>query len=147
MSDALARADRLERALPRMMRNVFTRPDPLVDMPLGQVRVLRVIEQNGQLRVGELADIMGLTPSAASQHVHRLCKMGLLDREETEADARCRLVGLSDQGRALFDEVHSCRVQQIMDVLDRLEPDHAERFVASIEEFVDQIVPATPDKP
>lgn len=144
MSEARARAARLEKALPRMMRGVFIRPDQLGEMPLGQVRVLRTVEVHGQLRVSELADLMGLTPSAASQHVHRLCKLGLLEREETEDDARCRLVSLTPEGRRLFDDVHQCRVEQAMEVLGRLGPDDAERFVATIEEFLARI---TPDRP
>jgi DNA-binding MarR family transcriptional regulator len=60
--------------------------------------VQHVVE--GPRPIGEIAARMGVTQQAVSKTVGELVVLGYLDRTADPVDARVRLVGLSDRGRA-----------------------------------------------
>ena len=67
-----------------------------------QVQALRIIGDQAQITVGDLARAMGLERNSASQLVERLVKDGLAGRERSTTDRRQVFVALTAEGTALL---------------------------------------------
>jgi DNA-binding MarR family transcriptional regulator len=112
----------LERSLPFLMRGLFWQAEncPLSDLTLEQMRMMRLLERHGQLRVSQLAAELVMTPSAVTQMSYRLRDLGLVEREEVAGDGRGRGLSLSVSGKRQMSERRELRVQ------------HAVRLVESV---------------
>jgi DNA-binding MarR family transcriptional regulator len=73
---------------------------------LADLAILRELrrEPDGKLRRSELAQRLGITPSGVARQVAPLERIGLVDRESHERDARLALVVLTDTGARIVDE-------------------------------------------
>jgi DNA-binding MarR family transcriptional regulator len=93
-----------------------------------------------QLPQARLMAQLALTSGTVSVRVDRLVKRGIVVRERDDNDARVTLIGLSDQGHRLFDEiapVHLRNEDRLLSALDDDERDHLanllRRVLASLE--------------
>jgi DNA-binding MarR family transcriptional regulator len=109
------RVTRLVRALREV--TVLWREVTRVAFPAGWsgLGVLHLVEQQGAMRVSDLATCGHVGVSTMSRHVAELTAAGLLDRELSADDARTHVVRLTPAGRAALDKART-------DVLDRLLP-------------------------
>ena len=69
--------------------------------------VMRVLGRHGSASIGEIAAFAGITQPAATQTVALMKKEGLLAMV-AGADARQRVVTLSERGRALLPQLQLC---------------------------------------
>jgi DNA-binding MarR family transcriptional regulator len=88
-----------------------------------QLRALDQLAAQGGLRVGELAERVGVDDTTASRLVDKLEELGLAERRGAEGDRRATLVGLTAAGMELVHGVAVQRQQFFADVLGALEPD------------------------
>jgi len=84
-----------------------------VDHPLSQhgisladLAILRELRSapDGKLRRSQLAQRLGVTPSGVARQLGPLERIGLVDRESHDRDARLALVVLTDAGTRVADE-------------------------------------------
>lgn len=84
-----------------------------VDLPLSHhgisladLAILRELRRapGRKLRRSELAQRLGITPSGIARQVAPLERIGLVDRESHERDARLALVVLTDAGTQIVDD-------------------------------------------
>ena len=94
-----------------------------------KVRALALIGESGGLRIGELADRVGVDDTTATRMVDRLQELGVAERRGAEGDRRATLVDLTDEGRALMRGVAEQRLLFYCDVLDALDPEEREQLV------------------
>src|SRR3954453_18491082 len=93
-----------------VLRSVLAReldhPLSLHGISLSDLALLRELRgaDGGRLRRSELASRLGITPSGVARQVAPLERMGLVDRESHERDARLALVVLTETGKQLVDE-------------------------------------------
>lgn len=80
---------------------------------LAQYRVLVVLASQGQKRLADLADSLGVNPSTATRVCDRLVAKRLIRRSRAQGDRREIRVGLTPVGRELVDEVTSLRRREI----------------------------------
>ena len=73
---------------------------------LADLAILRELrrEPTGKLRRSELAQRLGITPSGIARQVAPLERIGLVDRESHERDARLALVVLTATGTQIVDD-------------------------------------------
>jgi DNA-binding MarR family transcriptional regulator len=73
---------------------------------LADLAILRELrrEPSRKLRRSELAQRLGVTPSGIARQVAPLERIGLVDRESHDRDARLALVVLTDTGAQIVDE-------------------------------------------
>jgi DNA-binding MarR family transcriptional regulator len=73
---------------------------------LADLAILRELrrEPAQKLRRSELAQRLGVTPSGIARQVAPLERIGLVDRESHDRDARLALVVLTGTGRAIVDD-------------------------------------------
>lgn len=94
-----------------------------------KLRALDVISEEGGVRVGELADRIGIDETTATRLVDRLEVGGVAERRSATGDRRVIVVDLTPAGVALVKEVARRRQRFLCDVLTALEPDERAELV------------------
>ena len=87
-----------------------------------KLRALDVLAEHGHLRVGELADRVGIDDATATRLVDRLEEMGVASRKSDVGDRRATTVTLTKAGQEVVAGVAKQRQLFFCDVLDALEP-------------------------
>jgi DNA-binding MarR family transcriptional regulator len=87
----------------------------LADLRLGftQLAALYVLA-DGSTTVGELAEVLGRSPSATSRLVEGLVRRRLVERRAEPEDRRQRLLALTHRGQALLRAVDRARADQFL---------------------------------
>ncbi len=73
---------------------------------------------NERLRVGEIAQALGLTVGGASKIVDRIERAGFLRREPDPTDRRASRVSLTERGRSVLKVASATYESEIANVLD-----------------------------
>jgi DNA-binding MarR family transcriptional regulator len=84
-----------------------------LDLSFTQVKSLLVLRDSDGLAVKEVGARLKLSLPAASRAVDQLVQRGLVERTESSADRRSRLVALLPAGRRLLDEFNSARTSAL----------------------------------
>jgi DNA-binding MarR family transcriptional regulator len=87
-----------------------------------KVRALDLLAEHGVLRVGELANRVGVDDATATRLVDRLEEMGVATRRSELGDRRATAVALTSAGEELVAGIAAQRQLFFCDVLDALEP-------------------------
>ncbi len=80
----------------------------------------------GPVRIGDLAERMGVTQQAASKAVAELEALGYVERSVDAGDGRVRRVGLSDRGRAAVAATRAARADIARELADAVGGDRVE---------------------
>ena len=94
-----------------------------------KLRALDLLAEHGGLRIGELADRVGVDDTTATRMVDRIEELGLAQRGPVEGDRRAIVVELTEDGHELVSGVLSQRHQFFVDVLATLDPDERVQLV------------------
>ena len=94
-----------------------------------KLRALALIGESGGLRIGELADRVGVDDTTATRMVDRLEEVGMARRHGAEGDRRAILVELTPEGQELVAGVSEQRLLFFCDVLEALEPQERTQLV------------------
>jgi DNA-binding MarR family transcriptional regulator len=94
-----------------------------------KLRALALLAESGSLRVGELADRVGVDDTTATRMVDRLEELGVAERHGAEGDRRATEVELTGEGKELMAGVATQRLLFFCDVLEALEPEEREQLV------------------
>jgi DNA-binding MarR family transcriptional regulator len=94
-------------------------PSPLTPTKL---YALDVLAESGELRIGELAERVGLDETSATRMVDRLESAGIAERRSKDGDRRVTIVGLTADGVELVAKISARRQLFFCEVLGALEP-------------------------
>jgi len=108
-----------------------------VPVTVPQHRVLVLLAAEGEMTVGEIAELAGVNQSSASRLCDRLQKLGLVRRRRGAEDGRVVRVGLTEEGKRVVDSVTEVRRREVGRVLARLHVDNAHAVVAALITFND----------
>ncbi|MFD5416711.1 MarR family winged helix-turn-helix transcriptional regulator [Streptomyces sp. NPDC127069] len=73
--------------------------------PPGAAAVLALLDRHGEMRLSRLTEYMAVDISVSSRHVAHVAQRGWIDRETDPGDGRCRILRLTDEGRAVLTEL------------------------------------------
>ena len=73
-------------------------------LTFAQLKLLRLVDRQGHLTVGDVAAFLGISNAAASKAVDRLARGGLLARAESPGDRRATQVSVTPEGLLLLGE-------------------------------------------
>jgi DNA-binding MarR family transcriptional regulator len=93
-------AELLTRASWRLRKNERKELEPF-GLTFAQARALRALVDAGQMRIGDLANLLEIVPRSATTRVDGLEEAGLVTRRMDPADRRSILVAPTAQGREL----------------------------------------------
>jgi DNA-binding MarR family transcriptional regulator len=103
--------------------------------------LFRILHDEGQATVSDLAAVLGVTKQAASQAVQSLVRRGFAVVEADAADARRRIVRLSAKGEAARRSAVGFHASLEHELVERL----GARKVAAMREALDTLVDITAD--
>ncbi len=95
-------------------------PWPLLDMTMGQMKAVMLLVPNGRLRSRELADGLGIAPSAATPLVDRLVKQKLAKRVDDPADRRIVWIHPTAQAQSVYEELLAAKEDVLAAVFKEL---------------------------
>lgn len=107
------------------------------DVTLPQYRALVVLAGRGPLRVGDLADVLGVHPSTATRLCDRLVQRQLVRRAVDRTNRRETTISLSPAGRKVVDAVTEVRRAEIRGIVDRIPADLRASAVAALVAFAE----------
>lgn len=81
------------------------------------IALLGLLDRDGELRVGAVAEELQLDPSVISRLVSDLEADNLITRRPDESDRRVALIALTDRGRELIAQLKRLRCEWIREAL------------------------------
>lgn len=139
MDDQQPNAERLlrllERLRPQMLGPAFRRLHDLELSP-SHVRVLRALDGGEPMPMKDLAEQLCIKPPSVTGLARRLVETGLVIRQHHAADSRIVLVLLSDEGRALHQQLYEEQLAAMGRLLARLSPDEQQTFLDLLERAI-----------
>jgi DNA-binding MarR family transcriptional regulator len=108
------------------------RPWMLLDLTMAQLKGMMLIVQTGGVRSRELADGLGIAPSAATPLVDRLVEQKLARREDDPEDRRIIWIRPTPKAQALHDQLLHTNQQVLTEVVDALPADVRSRVQDSV---------------
>jgi DNA-binding MarR family transcriptional regulator len=97
--------------------------------------VLALLEVHGPMPMSHMADELGVALPNATGIIGRLAERGIVRREHDPADRRVVLVALSDEGRALIDEMDSARRERLRRLLGVMKPEQRSRLLRTVNDL------------
>lgn len=129
----------------RATMHEFHRVTRANNLSLAQMNVLIHLYYKGPREVMEVTDLVQVSPAGASQMVERLVQMGWVQRTESLADRRVRLVQLTAAGRNLVATSIAARQAWIDQLGAALTPDEREAAAYAIARLT-QVALATEER-
>lgn len=120
-----------------------------LELTMGQLKALMALVATGGLPAGELAQHLGVAPSAVTALVDRLCAQGLARREADDEDRRVTWIRPSDEGIALRERLVSTGRDGMVDLLGDLtvrDLEGLERALAALARAADRRLPPGADR-
>ncbi len=96
------------------------RPWLLLDLTMAQLKAMMLVVQSGGVRSRELADGLGIAPSAATPLVDRLVEQKLARREDDADDRRIIWIRPTPKAQALHDQLLHTNEEVLADVIEAL---------------------------
>jgi DNA-binding MarR family transcriptional regulator len=131
-----ASVGRLSHLFPRwLLLNVETP----VGIPASRLLVLWILRNEQSLTMGEIAQMIDLTPRGVTRIVDGLEADGLATRIEDKSDKRIKVVKLTSSGRGLLDVSLPVVHQKYVDLFAVLDKSEAAELVRLIEKLTDHM--------
>lgn len=92
------------------------------ELTLAQWRALVVLGRGDGLRVGEIAQAVGMSLPSTSRLIQRLERRGLVTTERDQSDRRATLVRLTESGKEVREAVVKRRREMMEAALERHAP-------------------------
>ncbi len=102
-----------------------------------------LIEHEGQIPIGQIAQLHSLTNATMTGLVSRLEAVGLVRREQNAADRRSVTVILTADGHQRFADVQNDLTGQLKGLLALLPEDERQRLMDDLARYVGMILGAT----
>ncbi len=107
-----------------------------VSVSLPGLRVLMMVNQSDRpLKLGTVAEGLGVHPSNATRTCSRLVDAGLLDRRDDPADRRSLALTLTPKGQSFVDSVLERRRQAFERMLSKMSATDRDRLADTLREF------------
>lgn len=99
--------------------------------------LLRRIQEDGPLSLGDLARMADMDPAAAGRQVRQLEDDGLVTRSASEGDGRVSLVSVTVRGAAARRRIASVLEAHLCDVLEQWSLRDRHQFATLLDRFVE----------
>jgi DNA-binding MarR family transcriptional regulator len=95
-------------------------PWPLLDMTMGQLKAVMLLVPTGRVRSRELADSLGIAPSAATPLVDRLVKQKLATRVDDPTDRRIVWIHPTAKAQEVYENLLAAKEDVLAEVFREL---------------------------
>lgn len=101
-------------------------------LPWAQARLLSTIEDRGEARISDLAELDHCSQPTMTTQVRRLEDAGLVTRTVDPGDARAVLIRITDDGVHVLTQARLDRASVINPILDQLTADERDKLAAAV---------------
>lgn len=101
------------------------------------IKIIGFLYRNPFLTATEIAKMLNMEKGSLTTLIDLLEQYGLVNRYEDHQDRRKTLISLTDAGRAEMENVMSDTIQRLNKILDDVDPDELQDFVASLKHVVE----------
>jgi DNA-binding MarR family transcriptional regulator len=116
-----------------------------LEVSLPQFRLLRVLDELGDVGATKCAQVLAVAASSVTRLVDRLDASGHLIRRPDSVNRSAVVLVLTDKGRRLVKEVEGRRRRELGEALDRLTRAERSRCIAALERLHEVL--AAPEDP
>lgn len=115
------------RSVARLLRHAAAESLARWDVTPSQFRALRVLMRHGDMRPSALSEHLRIAPRTTTEVLDSLAAKGLIERRPDPHDRRATLVGPTERGKEVGEQISAARGSQAARVFDKLTPgDRAE---------------------
>ena len=107
------------------------------DVTLVQFRALVLLQHDGTLNAGRLAELLAVSPSTVTSLCDRLLSKQLIERAPGTTSRREVMVALAPLGTTLVDTAIAARRREIARILARIPPDQLDGMVEALNMFAE----------
>ena len=136
----------LQRFAPYLMNRIMGRYNASMQAELSRaglstakMRTLAVLSAKNGLMVNELAVFCVIEQSTMSRTLAAMLDEGLVRREEDENDSRARRIFVTEQGRALFDELWPAMGAATEGMFEGIDEGEREAFVTTLQKILGNV--------
>ncbi|WP_197380024.1 MarR family winged helix-turn-helix transcriptional regulator [Mycolicibacterium mengxianglii] len=101
-------------------------------LPWAQARLLSTIEDRGEARISDLAELDHCSQPTMTTQVRRLEDAGLVTRTTDPGDARAVLIRITDRGLEVLAQARIDRAAVIDPLLEQLSPDDRDALTSAV---------------
>lgn len=137
--------DEVMMVLPALMRGMV-RPSPVelgranklsdAQVSPGHIQIMIALARGPQ-SIGRLAEIVGVSPPAATQLVDRLAEHGIVERRPDTSDRRMVIVDYTPGEREVARRIMESRREPLRRVVDQMSDDEAQAFLKGLRLLAD----------
>jgi DNA-binding MarR family transcriptional regulator len=134
--EPVQRVERLSLIMPQIikyMQRVPASPAGGGSLSLPQLRMLLILDLEGDTTMGDLARQAGVTMPTATSSINTLVRGRYVARARSSRDRRVVLVSLTARGHKVLQDLHRQRRERLATILAHLDPDDQFRLVAAFE--------------
>ena len=119
-----------------------------LDLTLGQIRFLHVLQREGSMSIGHVAELLAVTLTTASQFVDRLERPGYVERVHRDDDRRVVECRLTARGLAIPAAMRGMQREGFATLLGALGPRELRAFERLYRRMHDRaLAAAKPERP
>ena len=108
--------------------------DRISDLSISQLHVVRIVWENAELSMRELADLMAVSPPSASAMVDRLVEKNVLCREHSTRDRRKVVVQVSPQALEKAQAMETSIINLFVELVQKIGPETAQKWCEVLED-------------
>ena len=127
-------SERLAEDLLTLSRMLRTRRQ--TDVTPQQFWLLRQLQRNGSMSVGDLANVLGVTTGSATMACKRLEKAELLTRQRQVNDERIVHVTLTERGNAQIEAWRQSKLEAVAGLLKEFDMQEQQMFQSLVERLI-----------
>jgi DNA-binding MarR family transcriptional regulator len=101
------------------------------------------VDDEGPLRLTELAENLGVDVSTVSRQVAALERSGLVARTRDASDGRATQLATTTEGRRVVRRLRQARREALSDIFGSWDPDDLATFALLLDRFVEDITQLT----
>lgn len=106
----------------RLLRNLSAGDSDGTSLTIAQRLALGALDSAGVQNIADLAERTGVAPSTATRMVQGLERHGYVRQTTDPADKRCRLIAITDEGRAALEQARVATRQRIERLVEAVPP-------------------------
>lgn len=96
---------------------------------LPQYNAMTILQEQGSVKMGELAKQLGVTMGAATNLADKLVASGTVTRERGQDDRRVVRLALTVRGKRHVEKIETSFIEFVTGVMQQMEPEDRTRFL------------------
>lgn len=103
------------------------------EMPLAHYQILSILSERGQMRMGEISDIMAISRPNLTPLMDKLVTLNFVERAAYNHDRRVTYIMITDTGRIALEKEKSVIIEGISSFTSKLSGEENEKFINALD--------------